>query len=102
MDIKNKQRLLRFVQQHDDGSQEAKDLLKILSDNSTYADTESYSVSPEDLEGSPAQATLRSKLGKAPGEPFTVDDCQRVANAIDDCIAEDFSEHLNNAINYCL
>lgn len=43
---------------------------------------------------------LRQKLGKREGEDYTMEDCEKVANAIADMVSEEFSENLLNAIEY--
>lgn len=100
MNIKLKQRLLSYLESHNDGSKEAQSLIKEMKNQTCYADTDCHSVDREDLENYWDQESLRKKLNKADGEEYTVEDCQRIADAITETIADEFSEDLENAIAY--
>lgn len=100
MNIKLKQRLLSYLENHNDGSEEAKSLIETMKGETCWADTECHTVCVDDLINYYDQQTLREKLNKADGKEYTIDDCQRIADAINEQIADEFSEDLENAIAY--
>lgn len=100
MNIQIKKRLLSYLESHNDGSEEAESLIKTMKHQTCFAETDSYSIDCDDLESYWDQESLRKKLNKADGEEYTVEDCQRIADAITETIADEFSEDLENAIAY--
>lgn len=99
-DLKN--RLLAYLNAHNDGSDEAAELIREMKIECNYADTEIASICVDDLNSmsDDLKDDLRSKLSKGADEPFTVDDCVAVAEAYADVNEDDFSENLENAIRY--
>ena len=102
MNISYKRRYLAYLQEHNDGSEEAAELISHMERECGYADTEAYSVCEEDLNclTENQRDLLRQKLGKQKDSAFTPDDMQRIADAISDCISEEFTENLVSAIEY--
>lgn len=97
-----KNRLLAYLNAHNDGSDEAAALIREMEIECNYADIEIASICTDDLNGmsDTLKDELRSKLGKGADEPFTVDDCVAVAEAYADMNVDDFSDDLGNAILY--
>lgn len=100
MKVTDKKKIFQYLTEHDDGSELAKELIRKMDYECNYADCDTHSVSVDDLEGYHDQETLKEKLGKSDEDEYTIEDCQRVAEAICDMIAENFSEDLGNAIDY--
>lgn len=84
MDLKNKRDVLAYLEQHDDGTEEARRLIKMMANECNWADSALGSVEIEDLLYLDEETAdeLREKLGKKDGEEWTVDDCQTVADEI--------------------
>lgn len=99
MKVSDKKKILQYLTEHNDGSELATELIRKMGYECNYADCDTHSVSTDDLDGYHDQATLKNKLGKNINEAYTIDDCQRVAEAICDMIADEFSEDLGNAID---
>lgn len=104
MDTSLKKRILAFIEEFDDGSEEVQTLKEEMKRELTVVDCKSHNIGIEDLNslGKGQQADLRDKLGKKPGEEFNMEDCEKVADAIDELISEEFGENLINAIEYQL
>lgn len=97
-----KKRILAYIKNPHMGHEEAKAIVAELENELYYADCDTHSVSIDDLNSLPVktQATLRTKLGKNDVEKYTIEDCQKVADAIAELICDEFSENIANAIEY--
>lgn len=100
MKLSVKKKILQYLTEHNDGSELATELIRKMEYECIHADCDTHSVEVYDLERYHDQETLKEKLGKNINEAYTIDDCQRVAEAIRDWIADEFSEDLGNAIDY--
>lgn len=103
MKLCHKRRLLAYIQKNNDGTSEAEALIHFLEHETYFADCDVFAVSVDDLKylgDSEVAKNLRQKLGKREGEDYTMEDCEKVANAIADMVSEEFSENLLNAIEY--
>lgn len=102
MKYEDKKSLYDFVMSHAEDTAEYAEVKRIMSMEIGYADCESHSVCTEDLDNlaDGTKTELRKKLGKGEDEHWTMDDCERVADALADYIAEEFGEDIYNAIEY--
>ena len=103
MKLCHKRRLLAYIQKNNDGTSEAESLIHFLEHETRFADCDVFAVGVEDLKylgDSEVAENLRQKLGKREGEDYTMEDCEKVANAIADVASEEFCENLLNAIEY--
>lgn len=94
--------MLDYLKSHNDGS--ADRLIEALVYECSYADCDTFSICPDDLDciSESAERKLRKRLNKAANDPWTLEDCEAAANALADHICEEFSENLHNAIEYDL
>lgn len=95
-----KQRLLNYIKSNNDGSAEAEELIKKLEFELGYADCDVFSVCPDDLNGCGEQEALREYLGKGENDPYTMADCEAVADGIAELVSDEFGENLYNTISY--
>lgn len=102
MKYEDKKALYDFVMSHAEDTAEYAEVKRIMSMEIGYADCESHSVCTEDLDNlaDGTQAELREKFGKEENEPWNMDDCERVADALANYIADEFGEDIYNAIDY--
>lgn len=102
MILETKRKVLEYIKAHNDGTEETRQLIVSLESACSYIDINTHSVCPEDLRDFWDQKALREKLGKKDDEAYTLDDCERVADALAEFICEDFSEDLANTVRYQL
>lgn len=102
MKYADKKALYDFVMSHAEDTAEYAEVKRIMSKEIGYADCETHSVCPEDLDSLSeyAKEKLRDTFGKAEGEDWTMDECERVADALAEFICEEYSDDIHNAIEY--
>lgn len=100
MELEDKRALLAYLKEHNDKSNVANELISLMTRECNYVDCNSHSVSIEDLDGlgSYHQEKLRKHFGKADGEKWTMDECEKVAEKLGDLICEDYGEDLHKTI----
>lgn len=100
METTLKKRILSFIENHNDGSEETKELISKMKDELRYADCSFHCVSVDDLNNLSLyyKNELRKKLNKKSEDAFTLQDCEKVAEAISEITSEEFGENITNAI----
>lgn len=102
MKYADKKALYDFVMSHAEDTAEYAEVKRIMNMEIGYADCETHSVCPDDLDSlsDDAKETLREKFNKSEGEDWTMDDCERVADALAEFICDEYSEDIYGAIEY--
>lgn len=102
MKLSEKRGLLTYLESHNDGSETAQSLIRLMKNEVHYADCNSHSVCGDDLDSLPdsMQKKLREHFGKAESEDWTAEECEEVAERLADFICEDYGDDLYNTIEY--
>lgn len=92
-----KQNLLVFLHTNNDGTDECKQMIEELTRETEYADMPYMGLCPKDLNA--YEEDVREILDKPKGD-FTLDDCEKIANIVDDYIQDGdyFGEMISNAL----
>ena len=98
MKYADKLKVLGYLNSHWENSDEFDEVIRIMTEACTYADCECNNVSTSDLVNYPNQDTLRKWLGKNEDEKYIISDCEKIAAAISELIADEFAENLRSAL----
>lgn len=101
MKLKDKRDVLAYLTGHNDGTEEANRVIRIMTNECNWADNALGTVEIDDLLNLDEEIAdlLREKLGKGNDEKWTVEDCQAVADVIyEEEGTYEFSDWLYNAI----
>ena len=98
MKYADKLKVLGYLNNHWENSDEFDEVIRIMTEACTYADCECNNVTTADLVNYPNQDTLRKWLGKNEGEKYIISDCEKIAAAISELIADEFAENLHSAL----